>query len=59
MSSAGRGSSANKEEETARKNFESQISLANETPYFHAALLESLLQAHLLVSSSKAKFKCL
>jgi len=59
MSSAGKANSANKDEETARKNFEVQISLANETPYFHAALLESLLQSHLLVNSSKAKFKCL
>ena len=25
----------------------------------HASLLESLLQAHLLVTSSKAKFRCL
>ena len=25
----------------------------------HASLLESLLQAHLLVTSTKAKFKCL
>ena len=59
MSSAGKASSANKDQEIARTNFEVQISLANETPYFHAALLESLLQAHLLVNSGKAKFKCL
>ena len=38
---------------------EAELTLVNETPYLHASLLESLLQAHLLVHSNKAKFKCL
>ena len=35
------------------------MALANETPFLHASLLESVLQAHLLVTSPHAKMKCL
>ena len=31
----------------------------NDAPYLHVSLLESLLQAHLLVGSNRAKFRCL
>lgn len=45
--------------DSSRRSLEVAVNLVNETPYLHAALLESLLQAHLLVHSNKAKFKCL